>query len=184
VETLLNVLERTLCVDRAQVRAHGESNGGMMIWQLLQSPVAERFASLVSVIGSPGLGTQLPPAAPVRFLGLWGARDRTIPARSADHQGVALSDDGFYYETAINATAKVATTYGCAGSEPWPTSAKGVTCVHFPGCTAPAEVVHCTFQGIHDWPYDATELIYRFYEHEPEEHVLSQKTPLLRRSSA
>jgi len=190
VETLLNLLEDSLCIDQAQVRAHGESNGGMLIWQLLQSPVAERFASLVSVIGSPGLGTQLPPKAPVRFLGLWGSKDQMMPARSLDlHdpkvQGYARSRDGFYYETAINATAKVATSYGCVGSAPWPTSAKGVTCVHFPGCAdARSEVVHCTFEGIHDWPSDATDLIYRFYERKSEDVALTQKTPLLRRSPA
>jgi len=147
VEALLDRLEADLCVDPAKVYGHGESNGGMLIWQLLQSRAAPRFAALVSVIGSPTRGTQRPPTAPVRFLGLWGGQDKTIPP-----QGGA-SWDGFFYESADNATATVAAALGLPG----------VTCEAF-ACAPPNEVVHCTFKGHHDWPKQATSLVYRFYE--------------------
>lgn len=156
VEALLDRLEAELCVDPHQVYGHGESNGGMMIWQLLQSHAAPRFAALVSVIGAPQLGAQRSPTAPVRFLGLWGGADKTIPP------GGGASWDGFYYESADNATAAVAAALGCGAQVPWPSGLPGVRCHAF-ACAPPAEVVHCTFDGHHDWPKQATPLVFRFY---------------------
>merc|ERR1719498_4001 len=64
VEQLLDALEQELCVDTAQVRAQGESNGGMMVFELLQSRLAPRFSSLVSIVASPGADSQQLPRLP------------------------------------------------------------------------------------------------------------------------
>lgn len=166
VEALLDHVEASLCVDRSRIRAHGESNGGMMVWQLLQSPAAQRFQTLVSVIGAPGRGTQRAPAAPVRFLGLWGASDTTIPE---GRNGTATSWDGFYYEPAADATARVAAAFSCGEPRTWDSGVAGLNCTEYPACASGAEVVRCTFQGDHNWPTQATPMVLRFDEGLPEQ---------------
>lgn len=165
VEELLNELEAQLCVDTAKVFAHGCSNGGQMVLQLLQSRLASRFAGLVPEVALPHAGRLEPPGATVRFLGLWGDKDRVMPALAQRGQNRTVSNDGFYYSDASNVTGSIAHAYGCSvARHAVATRAKrnNLRCEEYT-CGKGREVVQCFFTGGHIWPQVAHALIFQFY---------------------
>lgn len=167
VEELLDALEGELCVDTAQVRAQGESNGGMMVFELLQSRLAPRFSSLVSIVASPAADSLQLPAAPVQYLGLWGDSDHTMPPGTSDETSV-MSRDGFRYSSMHNSTLTIAEHYGCH-PEPVPVTMSHephrVTCFAYEGCVE-GSVTMCTFKGKHIWPRWLSTFLNGYYQYE------------------
>merc|ERR1719201_2252254 len=178
VAALLDQIESQFCVDTAKVRAHGVSNGGMMVFQILQSPLARRFEALVSVAGLPQWSAQRPPAAAPRFLGVWGAMDHVVPPEPipeipqsllAHTDDATLSSEGLIFMSAQNVTTTIARSeaFRCeAAVVPALVSPKASqdvsSCIAFSGCAA-GEVVSCRFPGGHEWPAGATALLWDFY---------------------
>lgn len=165
VEQLLNELENKLCVDTAKVFAHGCSNGGQMVLELLQSRLAARFAGLVSEVALPHAGRLKPPGAEVRFLGLWGDRDRVMPAKLKLGENRTLSNDGFYYSGASTVTDSLAHAFGCSTarhSVVTRATRNNLRCEEH-ACAKGTDVVQCFFDGGHIWPKVAHSLIFQFY---------------------
>jgi len=208
IEAILDEVEATLCVDRSRVHAQGESNGGMMIYALLASRLAPRFASLVAVIANPAPGTlALEPARKVsaqgqrlegmasrrfrgRFLGLWGTKDDTMPAGSASGAAVVRSADGYFYQSSFNTTGAIARHLGCA---PKPREVSSLlesklSCTSYPGCDAGSEVVQCEFADGHVWPSWLGGVLNSYYERPPSrakiEQALVEATPRRVRTDA
>jgi poly(3-hydroxybutyrate) depolymerase len=174
VELMLNTLEAQLCVDRSKIRAHGSSNGGMMVFELLQSRLAGRFEAVASVSGLPQWKAQRIPQGAPRFLGVWGASDAYVPPDphpQTTRKDVTLSAEGLYFISAQNATETIAESpaYGCQATvTPVVTTvpadeARNLQCLAFVGCYA-GEVVNCRFNGGHEWPDEVTTLLWDFYD--------------------
>jgi poly(3-hydroxybutyrate) depolymerase len=165
VEDLLDALEQELCVDPKQVRAQGESNGGMMVFELLQSRLAPRFSSLVSIVASPAANSLQLPVAPVQYLGLWGESDHTMPPGTPDDASV-ISKDGFRYSSMHNSTRTIAEHYGCH-PDPAPVTMAHephrVSCFAYEGCVE-GSVTMCTFKGKHIWPRWLSTFLNGYYD--------------------
>jgi len=167
IDELLDNLEGRFCIDRARVRAHGFSLGGMMVFQLLQSRVGKRFEAMVSVGGTPVKGVATTPPAAVRFLGLWSATDFIVPPSAVAGPGrwsdSVLSYEGLYFDSANTAMHRVAHSFGCQEAVmPAIGGKQELTCIVFPGCPA-GEAAACLYNGGHTWPEGAHDLIYNFY---------------------
>jgi poly(3-hydroxybutyrate) depolymerase len=172
MEAILDKVEATLCVDRSRVHAQGESNGGMMIYELLESRLAPRFASLVSVIANPAPGTLALPRAPAdrtghfrgRFLGLWGTTDDTMPAGTQGGADIVKSSDGYFYRSSFSTTGTIAGHLGCR-PKPQEVSSlleSNMSCIAYPDCHV-GEVLQCEFAGGHVWPSWLGGLLNNYY---------------------
>merc|ERR1719281_603718 len=92
-----------------------------MIYQLLDSRLAPRFASLVSVIANPALGAWSLPAAPAdrsshftgRFLGIWGTKDEYMPLGTQNGGATVKSTDGYFYRSSFSTMGTIAQHLGC-----------------------------------------------------------------------
>jgi len=87
---LFNTLESELCIDTTREYASGESNGGMMTYQL-GVDLAARLAAIVPEFGSFHRGFAMAPSQGVPVLDMHGTRDTTVPGN------VSLSGDGYFY---------------------------------------------------------------------------------------
>jgi poly(3-hydroxybutyrate) depolymerase len=167
VEQLLDELEQELCVDTTQVRAQGESNGGMMVFELLQSRLAPRFSSLVSIVASPAADSLQLPAAPVQYLGLWGENDHTMPPGISTEASV-MSSEGFRYSSMHNSTLTIAEHYGCS-PDPVPVTMNHephrVSCFEYEACVE-GSVTMCTFKGKHIWPRWLSTFLNGYYKYQ------------------
>lgn len=172
LEAILDKVEATLCVDRSRVHAQGESNGGMMIYELLESRLAPRFASLVSVIANPAPGTLALPEAPAdragrfqgRFLGLWGTTDETMPPGKQNAGDIVNSSDGYFYRSSFSTTGTIAKHLGCTAKAQEVSSLleSKMSCMAYPGCHV-GEVIRCEFAGGHVWPSWLGGLLNSYY---------------------
>jgi len=173
IDELLTRLEEGLCIDRTKIRAHGTSNGGMMVLQLMQSRLAHRFDALVGQVALPAKGTLQVPQASVRFMGIWGKLDVTMPPIAKDGGEMTISDDGFYYSSAVNLT-KTIRLFNQPCEEPINVFSEITTDTANPqfysascystSCSGTSSVTECMFEGTHDWPYGTTALIRNFYD--------------------
>lgn len=150
---LYNTLEAQLCIDTTREYAAGESNGGMMAYQV-GVDMAKRLAAIFPQFGSFHRGFNLAPADPVPVMDLHGFHDTTVPAN------VSLAADGYYYTV----TAEIfggneyssgwMASNGCSGPEShYPTSWDGqdeLYCVSMGECPG-GDVVRCAWNGAHNW---------------------------------
>jgi polyhydroxybutyrate depolymerase len=158
VAALLDHLEATVCVDLDRVYATGMSNGGMFVHRL-GCDLPERFAAIAPVGGTLARGFNCAPggSTPLSMMNIYGARDDYV-----SQKGV-VSSDGYYYLGAGDVLAKWASpaAQDCDSTEtPYPIAEAGVlgmTCVQHDNCATGAEVVHCEWDGGHDWPQDGTD---------------------------
>lgn len=172
VHALLDKIESEFCVDRTRVYAGGESNGGLMTWQMGTDSRAARFAAFVPVIGLPHHGFDFLPAhLPLPIMGVWGTNDRTIPVGDAT-AAYTESPDGWYYTTASSITRDWAKAHGCntdVAQTAYPTTAGAgtVTCkTWYNGCVddvSSAVVVDCRFNGGHSVGAYVPELMWEFF---------------------
>jgi polyhydroxybutyrate depolymerase len=169
VRQMLDHLEETLCVDTARVYATGMSNGGMFV-QRLGCAMPDRFAAIAPVSGTLARGFNCAPgpSKPLSILNIYGSRDDYVSQRGD------VSSDGYYYTSAEDVMSK----WAGAGSQrcdreatTYPTSMDGtleLACIQRDNCSTGAEVVHCTWNGAHDWPKAGAtdlgnEIIWEFF---------------------
>jgi polyhydroxybutyrate depolymerase len=168
VGALLDRLEETLCIDRDRVYATGASNGGMFVHRL-GCDMAERFAAIAPVAGTLARGFNCAPAAPLAMMNIYGTGDLYVSQRGD------MSSDGYFYLKAEDVLGKwaEASSQDCdAATTPYPTSGDGIlglACIQHDNCASGAEVVHCTWDGAHDWPQSKTsdvgnEVMWEFFE--------------------
>lgn len=157
VHAMIDRVEELLCVDIDRVYAGGESNGGVMVWEMATDPRAGRFAAFVPMIGLPHHGFDFRPShLPLPIMGIWGSSDRTIPPGNNDAD-YTESSDGWYYTTARSITKDWSEAHGCSvtgNPVAYPTTfsgQNGLTCTSFSnGCThGSAPSVDCRFTGGH-----------------------------------
>ena len=109
-----------------------------------------------------GRGTRL------ATINIYGSRDIYVSQRGD------TSSDGYYYESAEAVISKWAGP-GSQECDPATTvyetsqdGALGLACIQHDNCSTGAEVVHCTWDGAHDWPQAegqqaGNELIWEFF---------------------
>jgi poly(3-hydroxybutyrate) depolymerase len=153
VPSLYDTLESQLCIDTTREFAAGESNGGMMTYQL-GVDMASRLAAVVAEFGSFHYQYAMSPKSSVPILSFHGTKDTTVPAN------VSLSGDGYYYTTVEDIfygsqySAGWRSANGCSGGDShYPTSFDGeysLYCVSTGQCTG-GDVVRCSWNGGHNW---------------------------------
>ena len=176
---LLDHLEASLCVDTSSVHFTGISTGAMMVLTMALH-IPDRIASVVSIAGSRFLGFNTPPTKAghkVSFMDVHGFEDNTIPANASNGfkptkypgpHGSGVSNDGFYYTPIPNITSVWAENNGCdnSGNKHFATKFDGVaadddeaggdwkwSCNLPHGDCGGADVVQCTGQWDHTWPF-------------------------------
>jgi len=151
---LYDTLEEQLCIDTTREFAAGESNGGMMTYQL-GVDLASRLAAIAPQFGSFHRGFNMVPLVGVPVLDIHGRSDTTVPAN------VSLSGDGYYYTPTheIFNGNKYSKGWkeanGCSG-EPrvYHTDYAGIKdlwCVDEGGDCTGGAVVRCDYIGGHNW---------------------------------
>merc|ERR1719440_528576 len=90
IPSLYDTLEEQLCIDTTREFAAGESNGGMMTYQL-GVDLGARLAAIAPQFGSFHRGFNMVPSVGVPVIDLHGRSDTTVPGN------VSLSADGYYY---------------------------------------------------------------------------------------
>lgn len=151
METLMDAVESSVCVDRRRNYVTGFSVGGMMAYWVAVH-FAERFAAAIPAAGSALMGFWKNPTLPIPLMDIHGTEDKTIPANYSNGfvghgaeasaqplkvpgcDDCAFSDDGFYYTPNYNITRGVALANNCSctgfkdascGSKHWRTMQDG-----------------------------------------------------------
>jgi polyhydroxybutyrate depolymerase len=169
VEKMLDRLEETLCVDRDRVYATGMSNGGMFVHRL-GCAMPERFAAIAPVGGTLARGFNCAPgrSTPLSLMNVYGSRDDYVSQRGG------VSSDGYSYTSAEDVMRRWAGpgSQDCdRAATRYPTSLDGTldfACTQRARCSSGAEVVHCTWNGAHEWPGAGTvglanEIVWEFF---------------------
>jgi hypothetical protein len=154
---LYDKLESELCIDTTREYAAGESNGGMMTYQLGVA-LARRLAAIAPQFGSFHRGFCMSPSETVPVLDLHGSRDKTVPAN------VSLSSDGYYYTTTkeIFNGCKFCSGWksanACDGkSSQYKTPYDGRKDLYCISECSDDSVVRCSWDGGHNWLYGGGE---------------------------
>jgi polyhydroxybutyrate depolymerase len=150
---LYNTLESELCIDTTREYAAGESNGGMMAYQLGVS-IASRLAAIAPQFGSFHRGFNAAPSQGVPVMDIHGKSDTVVPAN------VSLSGDGYYYTPVSDIfggdsySSGWKKSNGCSGSAKHYATAydgvKGLWCAAEGTCSG-GDVVRCAYTGGHNW---------------------------------
>jgi len=150
---LYDTLEEQLCIDTTREFAAGESNGGMMTYQL-GVDLSQRLAAIAPQFGSFHRGFLEAPSVGVPVLDIHGKSDHTVPAN------VSLSADGYYYTPTDEIFGGNAYSSGwkhandCTGpSTHYVTNYDGIKelwCVSEGKCSG-GDVVRCSYKGGHNW---------------------------------
>jgi poly(3-hydroxybutyrate) depolymerase len=153
IPSLYDTLEEQLCIDTTREYAAGESNGGMMCYQL-GVDLASRLAAIAPQFGSFHRGFAMAPTEGLPVIDLHGRSDTTVPGN------VSLSADGYYYTptSEIFDGGKYSTGWkkanGCTGSAShYATSydnVKKLWCSLEGKCSG-GDVVRCAYDGGHNW---------------------------------
>ena len=149
IPSLYDTLESQLCIDTTREFAAGESNGGIMTYQL-GVDLAHRLAAIAPQFGSFHRGWNAAPSTGVPVLDLHGSADTTVPGN------ISLSGDGYYYTTtkeifdgnAYSSGWKKAN--GCQGSTSHYVTpfdgTKKFWCVSEGACSG-GDVIRCSWSG-------------------------------------
>jgi polyhydroxybutyrate depolymerase len=167
IAQMLDRLERGLCLDLDRMYATGMSNGGMLVHRL-GCDMPQRFAAIAPVGGTLARGFNCAPDVPLAMMNIYGSRDLYVSQRGD------TSSDGYYYESAEAVLSKWAgpESQGCeaitTGYETSRDGVLGLACIQHDSCATGAEVVHCTWDGAHDWPQAegqplGNEIIWEFF---------------------
>jgi len=160
---LLEEISSQWCVDLSSIHMSGVSNGGMYIYSKLVSQLADTVASFGPVSGSPLLGFNDPPPVPVNIIDFHGINDGTVPYMSVGPNDVGphstvKSWDGFFYHQKPILLAELRDWMSCSPTpSPYPTPQDGVSgweCRLWAGCRGGKEVVACTGDHDHDYPFN------------------------------
>jgi len=163
-ESVLYDILASICVDTDQMHVTGRSNGGSFIWSKIMDRLAATFASAGTACSSPLRGYNPMPDSPMSIIDFHGLLDDVIPAspNSPENLGPGPDDttkniDGFYYHIKLDHLMQVAESMNCAATpEAYPTHMDGVdgwSCQRWSGCEADNEIVFCTGDHGHDYPF-------------------------------
>lgn len=153
IPSLYDTLEEQLCIDTTREYAAGESNGGIMTYQL-GVDLSSRLAAIAPQFGSFMRGFRAAPTTGVPVIDIHGSRDTTVPAN------VSLAGNGYYYTTNAEIfdgdqhSPGWKAANGCSGkSSHYPTKYDGfdkLWCVSEGSCSG-GDVVRCSWNGGHNW---------------------------------
>jgi poly(3-hydroxybutyrate) depolymerase len=159
IPSLYDTLEDELCIDTTREFAAGESNGGMMTYQVGVA-LGARLAAIVPQFGSFHRGFNMVPLVGLPLLATHGKSDSTVPGNATYKTGWALSDDGYYYTPTSEIfygnsySSGWVKANGCSGTPShYPTKydgVKGLWCESQGSCTG-GDVVRCAYEGGHDY---------------------------------
>jgi len=163
-EAVLYDITAKLCIDTDQIHVSGMSNGGMFIWTRIMERLAATVASAGTVCSSPLRGYNPMPDSPVNIIDFHGLQDNVIPysPESPGNLGegpdmTTETNDGYYYHIKPDHLTKVLSSMNCNNdSSVYPTSMDGVdmwSCQIWSGCDEGKEVVSCTANYGHDYPF-------------------------------
>lgn len=148
IPALYDTLESQLCVDTTREYVAGESNGGIMTYQLATA-MSSRFAAAVPQFGSFHKGYLQNLQTGVPLLSFHGTKDTTVPAN------VSLSGDGYYYTPTETIFSTFATANGCSGaSSQYKTPYDGQSSLYCwtpEGSCSGGDLVRCSWDGGHNW---------------------------------
>jgi len=163
-EAVIYFITSKLCVDTDQMHVSGMSNGGMFIWTRIMERLAATVASAGTVCSSPLRGYNPMPDSPVSIIDFHGLQDNVIPysPESPGNLGegpdmTTETNDGYYYHIKPDHLIKVLSSMNCnKESSDYPTAMDGVdmwSCQIWSGCDDGKEVVSCTANYGHDYPF-------------------------------
>jgi len=149
------------CVDLDSIHQSGVSNGAMFSYILAAS--TDVFATFGPVAGAPNLGYLNAPSGPISMIDLHGTEDDTIPYNINSPEcvgegphGTLIAFDGFYYYPKATVIETYVSALECLPGVPWPTFMDGVqgfACTMYTDCRGGGEVVSCSAQYGHDYPF-------------------------------
>jgi len=157
---IIEQVSSLFCIDLDSIHQTGMSNGAMFSYFLASR--TDQLASIGPVSGSPLIGFGQPPSKPISVIDFHGLEDRVIPyditsAKGEGPHGSVIDErDGYYYHPKPNLILTWASAFGCGPGQPWKTEMDGVnswSCIIFPHCRAGAEVVSCTGNYGHNYPF-------------------------------
>ena len=173
-EAILDDIEANFCVNTYMEFATGESNGGLMTFEVGQK-LAHRLAAIVPIEAAPHIGFNFAPEKgpsethTISIMNIHGTRDTEIPALGA------ISVSGWWYSP-VSEIMKVWAKYNeCHGRESdYAVSVDGVRdldCQRARGrCKfGTTDVVHCNWQGTHYTTTDSfsAQVSWEFFEMHP-----------------
>lgn len=162
-QLLVDAINSEWCVDTNSIHMSGVSNGGMYIYSKLIPQMSNVVASYGPVSGSPLLGFNDFPPNPVNIIDFHGVNDGTVPYMSVGPNDIGPSNtviswDGFYYHQKPIMLAEIRDWMLCNPEpEPWATDMDGTEgwkCLLWSGCQGGKEVVSCTGDHDHDYPFN------------------------------
>ena len=122
---------------------------GMFVHRL-GCAMPQRFAAIAPVGGTLARGFNCAPEVPLAMMNIYGRADLYVSQRGD------MSSDGYYYEGAEAVMKKWAGAQQCeADTSAYETSrdgALGLACIEHANCANGVEVVHCAWDGPHEWP--------------------------------
>jgi polyhydroxybutyrate depolymerase len=144
VNSLLDRLEDTLCVDDARIYATGVSNGGSFVARI-GCELSGRIAAIAPVAGGYGVQPACRPSRPVSVLEIHGTNDRTVPY---DHDGPSGEKGVWPFLAQWNGWD------GCPRTPPvWRRLAPRALWVAKASCAGGSTVAHIKLLGgPHAWP--------------------------------
>jgi len=177
IRLLFEWMQNHFCIDETQIHGTAISMGAIFLYYLTTLPedkIGFRFNSIVPVAGSFYFGHLKHPKSPVAVLDLHGLRDNTVPMNASfsinrfhnfcpvlntTRLGCAVGDDLWYYHTKEQILPVFARSNGCTThkhrckTRPNFDGYDGLVCHEFLQCPEGSEVVHCNFNGGHNWPF-------------------------------
>ena len=160
----MDYVSTNYCLNMKSIHMSGNSNGAMFTY-FAASQLSDVVASMAPNIGSPLIGFGDVPLNPtISLIDFHGLNDDTIPydinsrhSRGNGPNGSVISWDYYFYEQKPNTIAKYVTAMNCAGnSNKYPTPMdghQGWSCKIWSGCQGGTEVVLCTGNYGHDYPF-------------------------------
>jgi poly(3-hydroxybutyrate) depolymerase len=178
VQTLIDEIGKTACIDLDRIFAAGGSNGGMFTWELGQTgQTAMALRAIAPIIGLPHQGDLEPPARPdgLPVLVITGNQDPTVPPGAWEDPAPSTTADAdlYHYTGATGITRVWAEALSCntdvaAASVDF--GAEGMDCRSY--CAADASglqpVLDCRAEMAHDYDFAKTwPMVLDFFNRQP-----------------
>jgi len=173
---IITYVQHNLCLDITSVHQSGISNGGMFSY-FMASQLSDVIASIAPVAAASLIGFGEVPKHPINVIDIHGINDDVIPYDHAHAEGTGPHDsviswDGYYYEPKQQLIQRWTTQLNCSSPQIWGTSMdgeEGWQCQIYSECTGGTEIVSCTADHGHDYPFvdinssiEATRILWKF----------------------
>jgi polyhydroxybutyrate depolymerase len=149
VDALLDALENEYCIDTSRVYVSGQSNGGMMTYQLGAS-LSHRLAAIAPISGSMHWQHAVAPLNPVPVLAVTGVLDGTVPGNGTSD---GKTTDGTWWYYSMDKLAELwSQAQQCDGITTfYPTSFDGVDDLWCKSACSNIDHVLCSWSGMHNY---------------------------------